>query len=481
MSGGPFQSYNSSSVPGTNVSPIIYDAIVDASGADGTHPLISDALAAGANSIFVREGTYIETVDLDLTPGIQITGEGPGLVIVNFAGTDSSFVMDGSGRRITTGTITVATGSTSVQGAGTSFTTLQAGDYIRLGAVWSKIESVADDVNLTLSRPYNGTALAGVSFVAQSMFVGGGIDNLVIAGSLGPGVEVIQGIHILLRDLALNSCGLAAGPSLILQRTVESFCITMSVEEGGGDGFYFTECDIVSVTACVSRNNAGHGYRTSSCEDFSIDAVFSMANGIDGILSEGTTRRLVISDSVLCQNDGDGISTGNSTLSATIGSCNVFENGGYGIDFGGSKNVVDGCTISGNGIDGILVGDNGVVDGNHVSENVGIGIQAQNDNECTFSDNIVHDNGSDGMRIGPNNSATGNRCYDNGGDGIEVRGSRCAVVGNRCSGNANYGIEVRNGKQNTVVVGNQLQQNTTGSLLDNGAGTVEGTALTNAL
>lgn len=62
----------------------LYEAIVDAAGG-GDYKLLSTALSSGARSIFVRNGTYVETADIDLPASdITIVGENKEKAIIDF-------------------------------------------------------------------------------------------------------------------------------------------------------------------------------------------------------------------------------------------------------------------------------------------------------------------------------------------------------------------------------------------------------------
>jgi hypothetical protein len=188
--------------------PRLYDAVVDIAGG-GDFTSISAAFTSGANSVFVRRGTYVETADIVIPASGCLIGECPGAVNVVLSG-GFQVLIDGSGRQTTAGTISVSTGSTSVNGAGTSFTTLLPGDWILLGDLFHQISSITNDTLLILTAAYRGNAISGQNALGQSMIAGAGIENMVLT--------------------------LAPSSALVLTQAFRCFVVRSAVAFSGGGG-----------------------------------------------------------------------------------------------------------------------------------------------------------------------------------------------------------------------------------------------------
>lgn len=71
----------------------------------------------------------------------------------------------------TTGTITLTNGSTTVTGAGTTFTSAMVGRYLKGNndGYWYKIQSFTNATTITLSKKFQGTTGAGLSYTIGEM------------------------------------------------------------------------------------------------------------------------------------------------------------------------------------------------------------------------------------------------------------------------------------------------------------------------
>lgn len=89
-------------------SPDLYDAIVAADGT-GEYLLLSDAIDAGETGIFIRNGTYVETGDIDInTTDVSILGESREKTILDF---DSNTQLDSGGSGFSIERLTISGGN----------------------------------------------------------------------------------------------------------------------------------------------------------------------------------------------------------------------------------------------------------------------------------------------------------------------------------------------------------------------------------
>lgn len=450
-----------------------YDAIVDNIG-QGDFAGIAAAFQAGAKTVLVRSGTYPETQDIVIPEDGALIGEAPGAVRVVFAGANSIRI-DGSGRKITAGTVSVNNGSTAVVGVTTIFTTLLPGDWIRLGIDWYQILSITDDLNLVLAIPYQGRSLAGVAFQAQSMVVGATVQNVLGVGTGGSaGLLIQQGIRTVVEKSLFYKCGVAGTtPSIRFYDCAQSLVRDTFAQASLYDGIHVIDSQIIVMASVGASACAGHGILINNSRDAIAEACAFLQNNADGIRIGPNSDRISVTDSESVQNNGNGVFSDNASIAAIFDSCLIDENALAGIFFEGSDNALSDCIVRRNGGRGIQAGANGTVTGCHVFENVGIGIDGNNDSDLTVTGCNVHDNGSHGIQLGrANATVSGNRIRDNGGDGVALGNNAddCAVTGNVVTGNSAIGIELAIGASNNTVVGNRSSNNTGGNLVDNGSG-----------
>jgi hypothetical protein len=453
--------------------PMQFDAIVAADGT-GDFTSIATALAAGNDRLFVRNGTYVETADMSVPQDGCIFGETPGAVLIVPVG-GVAVKIDGSGRQVTGGTVSLVTGSTGVVGIGTTFTGLQPDDYLLVTDIWYQIASITDDLNLVLGNPYNGRALSGLAFEGQSMIEGAAIVNLIIANGTAEGLIIRQAAHVIVRDSLVTNCGDVATtrPTALLEDTGELFLLGLIVSASKYDGLTFRRCRSVVVQTCEVRGSANDGFVIDDCNAIILDGCVSAQNGREGFTSLGTTTRVNITDSISLQNVGDGMKTAPTTGTAVIDGCTIRGNGGHGIDFDGEGNGITDCSITENDGDGISAGDYGRINDNYIANNGGEGIAANNDRHCTISTNVIRDNGSHGIILGRDGTCSGNQVVGNGGDGIRTAKADAILNGNRCRDNALDGINIEAAATDAIVTSNNCQGNTGASITDSGTGTIQ--------
>jgi len=455
-----------------DIGPRTYDAVVD-SGGDGDFTSIAEAFGSGAKMVFVRNGTYVETSDINVPEDGGILGEAPGKARIVLAGASNKIFVGDTSRSTETGTIAITSGTAAVTGTGTSFTSVQDGDWIRIDHIWHEIDTVTDDTHLTLARTYRGKTVSGLSFRAQSMVQGALLQNLVVIGYGSDSSAIIlqQCMNVVVQTALCVACGTATAPAVHASHSGECFLLGLIVKDSLSDAVHIESSHVMQLTSCSFVNSNGHGLEITDCEDVIIDTTNAMANGGNGIRLLGTTTHVNITDSLSCSNVGKGISTAGTTGSAVIDSCTITGNEQAGLDFDGAENIVSNNVIGANG-SGIKAGDNGAIIGNRIFDNSGVGIGAQGDSGCVIGSNRVSGNSGDGIAAGPDTSVHGNVVSGNMGDGIDTRGNDNVVVnGNRCMSNSGYGVLVASGSANCIVAACNLLGNTSGSLQDDGTST----------
>ena len=163
--------------------------------------------------------------------------------------------------------------------------------------------------------------------------------------------------------------GSTAGPGISLGSGTIAGCMAT---DNKGDGIAMPSSGV--ITDCLTESNDGYGIRTSSRT--TISKCTSTFNGAIGI-SAGSTS--TVSGCSVFGNDLDGIVVGNDAeVLNNTSTQNGRGNGittGAGIRASGKANQIRGNNTTENDIGLIVEGTGNLIDGNHVRNNTGPGIQ----------------------------------------------------------------------------------------------------------
>ena len=397
-----------------------FDAIVDAEGR-GQYVLPSTAFAAGHKSIFVRNGTYVETQDIVVPDSGQMVGESGPNVIIYFIGA-YSVKSDGGGDVESGGTMAIAKDSTSVVGTGTTFTNLSAGKFILLGTNYYRIASITDDTNLTLERTYRGRTITNSNVLAHGMISGFRLHNFIITGSSSSGLFgrglwhfVIDSVACVLnaQNFNFSYCGDGGLKHLICDSSFST-------------GFTIDNCTSMNLTTADVFNCMSNGIEIKgNSVSIILNACESSNNTGNGFQIKGTSTNVNLSDCVARHNNGYGMSVGASTETIMSNDMIAKANESGGIFMDGTLNEIEGGCVCHNGGTGLIM---------------------------NASDSAV----AGGFYIG------------NNGDGIRVVGNDNIVKGVRAKNNTSDGIHIAIGATDTISVYNNLKGNTGAGLTDNG-------------
>lgn len=410
----------------------LYDAVVAADGS-GDYTKISEAFAAGKTSIFVKKGIIQESAVIALPNTFSIIGESSSETIILFSGS-GKFVIDGNaGVKDTAGTITVNDGFSAatkrVSGVGTAFTNRQAGDYISVRGIFYEIGNILLNTSLDLVKDHEGFNDSGLSYVAQSMKVGGSFSNLTIAGSTTEAVYIRAGLSITLDSCLITSNG--SGVTIIdSSNIVLSRCLIMNNNSNGvtqSHGISITDSFTVQITSCACINNEGSGIHID-CDEYSnitIDNAVISENRDQGILVQNGDL-ISVTDSVISGNNDDGIDASTTTIShMVVSSCMISDNGSDGCKIYALQSIIDSCIAIRNNNDGFEIRNNSII-----------------------SDSKAIENGTNGFNISTSLSSdkriiTGCCAIDNGADGFDFGvTTECVLVGNIAEGNGSIGFDI---------------------------------------
>jgi parallel beta-helix repeat protein len=409
-----------------------YDAVVAPSGGDYT--TIQAALAAGKKTIFVRNGTYVLTSDINITQdGTAIVGESRDGVIIDC--NNSAYGIKAIGDTAILSDLTqvsISNGTKTVTGSGTTWIgNVSPGEYIMLGYEWYELQTVNSDTQLTLVETYHGRTLSGHYYQIASLLANLRLENLTVRGY----DQVDHG---------------AIDWEYVLNSAIENCAATNSSTYGIYIIGYYCRLD----KNHVRQNGTGiriFGWDNSLCENACSN------NAQDGIYLWGPQSS---ASGNACDSNGEnGIHVeGGSRNSLTGNTCKYNVSNGVFLE-NASENCVQGNTCSYNGNDGIYLYNNftfnNLVSGNCCDSNGAYGI--------AFYNGPMH------------NTASGNSCAGNGSGGIRINAcSRNSLLGNIATSNTNYGISIINsGSEYNIVTGNLMYWNSGGAGFDGGTGTIK--------
>lgn len=424
-----------------------YDAIIDAKGR-GDYLLPSQAFAAGAKTVYIRNGKYVESTDIIIPDHGVFIGESASPVVIEFTG-PYCIKIDGSGGiKESIGTISIANGSSTVTGVGTTFSNLQAGDGILLDKNFYKIETISSNTSLIIDVIYNGKALNNISFIAQKMKSSITLQNLCIGGSTVSGIYM-RGVS----NTLINSCGFMKNQKGIemIDSSNVSF-MSCNSTNNSDSGYKMENCISINHVNGISHNNGNYGFCViGQSQNVVFNGIVSSNNHADGVHFGANSEKMIVNDCAIENNNGHGINCDINTKNILIDGT-IVTNNDDGIIIRGIGNIISSCIIRDNNI-GILIINGSlmnVVDGSKIQDN-GTGIEIQ----AGANDNIVD-----------SNIASGNASH-----GIHIHANNCVISGNRCLLNGGDGCHIAAGADSNIVKVNRFTGNTGQDFVDNGTNT----------
>lgn len=408
----------------------IYDAVVDSHG-NGDYLLPSAAFAAGHTSIFMRNGTYTESVDVIIPSGGSLVGESASGVVIDFNGAYSVKSDASGGSKQSVGTISCSNNSTAVTGTTTSFTSLSPGDFILIGLKDYEIKSIESDTAMTLSDPYKGNAVVDSWYFSQTMHTGIKISTLTIMNSSTTGLYIRACRHSSFESITLKY----NSPNMTIDDSGNSVLKQILSQQSTGIGITLNNAAAISCTVLNVYNSSSHGIEIKGGSiDITIDACESSNNAGIGVCITDTSTDVNVMASAIRNNITSGIHCSSGAIASSLNINTIQDNGTHGIDIDGKHHVVTGNNVKKNGDHGIRVlSIESVISGNISRENTSDGITVTGD------DNIINGNISTGNSLGginitagaTNNIATYNNLTGNTGTNLVDSGTTSDVVGNK--------------------------------------------------
>jgi len=435
----------SSHIPIPVDNSFIYDAIVDQKGT-GDYETLSEAIADGKTSFYIRSGVYVETSNINLPNNFYITGEDKTSVIINFYGTNSGFVVDGGSNIENTGTVSIVNGNTTVTGVGTTFTNLNNYDYIQLGTSFHHIVSIESDTSLTLRNPYQGPNLSGVNFKATT-YKTGSIQNLSMGFSTGSLLTLNKAINVTMKDL-----GMAMSGSGITVIDSVQYLLSGSLIHNCTYGMNISNSSVFNISNVVVKNSLLNGLLLANSESLLLDSLYVYNSGEVGIKILSGGKNVKITDCISNENNGSGI-VSTATGNLLFQTCTTSDNGASGIlSLGTGYDSLGSCISSGNSSFGFQLSDNSSLTG-CISTGNNVGINISGVTGCVITGGLFSNNTSEGILFDAgtvDSIISSSQINDNGTTGLNVLGTDNIISLCVCKRNTTTNI-TDNGTSSTIV------------------------------
>ena len=399
-----------------------YDAIVDVNGL-GDYPTISGAFSAGAVSVFVKNGVYLETDNVYLPQDAVLIGENSSDVIINFGGGAYSFGVTTIGNYEESGTVSINTGTSNISGTGTFFTNLAVGDYITICSETYKISSIFTDTSMTIETAFRGDSQTNINYTAQSMVGNVRVSNLTVTGSSEYGLDVLSSLNSIFEDVKVVGCG----NNVRFVRSNNTLLRECGSSRATGKGLILEHCQSFAVDSCGVRNNVGDGIEVKSSQIINIAGTKSDLNGGNGIVINSSTK-VLLNESMCKGNVGKGIEVDPTSSYVVIESCVSQNNGGVGVDADGIGNLMGNCIVVGNASCGVWAGDDAIITQNQINSNNGCGIRMEGDVHCVVDGNRIQNNTDTGIWINSDRNTISNNFISGNSKGVHIYASDHNIV-----------------------------------------------------
>ena len=434
----------------------IFEIIVDSKGR-GQFTSIAEAFAAGKISVFVRDGTYYETQNIIIPDGGRLNGESN--VRILLVGNNSIIVDGSNGIKQTVGTISISSASKMVVGVDTNFTALLPGNSIRLGTIYYEIKSIESDTMLTLLETYLGATLTNVDYLAQHMYKGVKISNLVIGYSTAPGIYIRGVRHCGFDTLAIIACT----PNIVI---VDSGEFSLSKIINGFSksvGISLTNVTSALFQTLNSFNGSSHGIALQGKNSNVICTSSSFSNHFgSGLMIRDTAYDLHFTNCVFENNNASGIFMQDQPTHVIFQGCTMSHNNGTGITLSGLANVISNCIIKSNVSHGVAASLNSTITNNQIKNNGGSGISCDvNSHNVGISMNQIFNNNQDGVSSHADRGLyTGNTIMQNGGHGYNFTGTNNTISSTSVKQNTLHGVHFSATAHNNMLLNSQILNNT---------------------
>lgn len=344
--------------------------------------------AEGGGTLFLQDGTYTLTADLQIPAGVNLEGISRETCIIECG--SYSVLMSGSDP-YSTGTVTINNGDTTLVGSGTTWTSSMVGQSVWLDGFFYEITTFTDTTHIEIAT-YEGVNLSGADYVIATTLVNPKITNLTVQNSTGSAIEANYSDNPQLKDLNVygsaigiemnyalypeitsytieNGTNLSldfisglfinyssfnystSGPGIDMSNVVISSIYTSESLGNATTGLTMTDCLDNVVFDTNFSGNTGNGATITGCTVGAFISVSFNTNGAHGVEMVSTSDDIQITSTQIDSNTSDGVKLTATSDRNIISSSSVINNGGNGINIAAAtcdNNIVVGVVATGN-------------------------------------------------------------------------------------------------------------------------------------
>lgn len=328
-----------------------------------------DSLSDTGGIVVIRNGTYLLEDDIVVPTNITLRGETAGGTILDFQSGAHQVIASGT-LVYNTGTVAINTGSDTVTGTGTTWTSDMVDSYINLYGIWYLIVDVASTTSLTIESLFEPLSITGQSYSIADPLTNVAIENLTVQNSThsNGGVFfqyvfdiVCQGLNVFDSTIGLNfkdawavtvrrflvlgcTTGVnvdnantwtfndfevygSVGDNMVLNKLRNASVSNFTQSVAGANALTITNSTNWAIYDFAIISSTAKGIELSSSNDIMIANGNVQSSGSDGIKLTINTDRVGITNTTLRSNTGYGINVAAATDDKnTLNSCFFLSN-----------------------------------------------------------------------------------------------------------------------------------------------------------
>ena len=324
----------------------------------------------GGGIVFLRNGTYLPTADIEVPSDITLQGESEGAAIIDFNSGAFQIIASGTDA-YTTGTVSVTNRSATVTGSGTTWTSSMVGQTIWLSGINYVITAFGSTTSLTIEAAFDGLTASGLTYAIATPISNVLLESFTVQNSTDAegailykynngsrirdisvfdstvGIKYVECAGVRSAGFTLVGCGTGTnvsggggwafydffifagtGTGMVYDRLISASIANFTISSNTANGITVTNSTNWGLYDGTIVNNDGKGIEISSSNDIEMQSLTIQSNASDGIKLTSNADRCSMGNGILFQN-----------------------NGGYGLNIANAncdKNTVVGCSFTGN-------------------------------------------------------------------------------------------------------------------------------------
>jgi hypothetical protein len=346
---------------------IIGGALITVSDIANLQPALDALVLIGGGTIALVPATYNVTTSFTIPSNITIDGNG---ATIDFGGGAYQFSAVGT-NAYSTGTLSVNLNSTSVTGSGTTWTAGMVGQSILIGDFWYTISARSSNTAITLSSPFIGTNVSGVTYVIATTVSGINLKNLTLQNSSTTLINfryvdgfTMDNMFLTSAPLALNGQDSAnvngfnnssidtCTAGIVYNNVPNSQIVNTGISNiTGGTAVDLTKVSNATFSVFFLQNITGVGLKLTNCYNMDVSSFAIQGCTSNGVELISGNSDMDVSGGYITACGGDGLKLTASSNRIEMLENNIINNTGYGINIANANDnndVIVGNSFSNN-------------------------------------------------------------------------------------------------------------------------------------